>query len=152
MKPEATPPKRAPHGSKQICLPFHSEAHSADCVNDLTQSRAHLTELRQRHPALFPKAMRQAYKFHAQYRSRKQNLTLRRVKLLSSGEVFTLRPSFVTPYLTARTDEVEKARYLRQWGVPYEALADVFGLNGFQYHENWLHNFSIASSMGGLRL
>ncbi len=25
-------------------------------------------------------------------------------------------------------------------------------LNGFQYHENWLHNFLIASSMGGLRL
>jgi hypothetical protein len=25
-------------------------------------------------------------------------------------------------------------------------------LNGFQYHANWLHNFLIASSMGGLRL
>lgn len=25
-------------------------------------------------------------------------------------------------------------------------------LNGFQYHDNWLHNFLIASSMGGLRL
>ena len=25
-------------------------------------------------------------------------------------------------------------------------------LNGFQYHPNWLHNFLIASSMGGLRL
>ncbi len=24
-------------------------------------------------------------------------------------------------------------------------------LNGFQYHGNWLHNFLIASSMGGLR-
>ena len=29
------------------------------------------------------------------------------------------------------------------------AFAD---LNGFQYHENWLQNFLIASSMGGLRL
>jgi hypothetical protein len=25
-------------------------------------------------------------------------------------------------------------------------------LNGFVYHENWLHNLLIASSMGGLRL
>lgn len=25
-------------------------------------------------------------------------------------------------------------------------------LNGFSYHPNWLHNFLIASSMGGLRL
>jgi hypothetical protein len=24
-------------------------------------------------------------------------------------------------------------------------------LNGFHYHPNWLHNFLIASSMGGLR-
>jgi hypothetical protein len=31
--------------------------------------------------------------------------------------------------------------------------ASPFGdLNGFQYHGNWLHNFLIASSMGGLRL
>ena len=29
------------------------------------------------------------------------------------------------------------------------AFAD---LNGFQYHENWIQNFLIASSMGGLRL
>jgi hypothetical protein len=26
------------------------------------------------------------------------------------------------------------------------------GLNGFQYHANWLHNFLSASSLGGLRL
>src|SRR5438445_2759570 len=25
-------------------------------------------------------------------------------------------------------------------------------LNGFHYHPNWLHNFLVASSMGGLRL
>jgi hypothetical protein len=25
-------------------------------------------------------------------------------------------------------------------------------LNGFVYHQNWLHNLLIASSMGGLRL
>ena len=31
--------------------------------------------------------------------------------------------------------------------------ASPFGdLNGFQYHGNWLHNFLIPSSMGGLRL
>ena len=29
--------------------------------------------------------------------------------------------------MIARTDEVEKALYLRQWGVPFDALAYVFG-------------------------
>ena len=123
MKPKATTPKRAPYGSKQICLPFDSEAHYENCVNDLAQYRAHLTNWMQRHPALFPKAMQAGYRFHAQYRSRKQNLTLRRVKVVENGAVFTLRPSFVTPWLTARTADVEKALYLRHWGVPFEALA-----------------------------
>jgi hypothetical protein len=31
------------------------------------------------------------------------------------------------PYMIARTDEVEKALYLRRWGVPFEALVYVFG-------------------------
>jgi hypothetical protein len=38
-----------------------------------------------------------------------------------------MRPSFIMPSLITRTEEIEKALYLRQWGVPLEALAYVFG-------------------------
>ena len=33
------------------------------------------------------------------------------------------------PYMVARTDDVDKGLYLRQWGVPFDALAYVFGRN-----------------------
>jgi hypothetical protein len=40
---------------------------------------------------------------------------------------FTICPSYLTPYLSANTDEVEKGLFLRKFGVPYWALAYVFG-------------------------
>jgi hypothetical protein len=33
------------------------------------------------------------------------------------------------PYMIGRTEEIEKALSLRQWGVPFDALAYVFGRN-----------------------
>jgi hypothetical protein len=114
-----------PH--KHICLPFDSEEHYRRCVADLNLFRQHLAKLQATHPELFPTAFTLGYSFHDQYSSRKLKLSLRRIKLKQTGEVFTLRPSFVLPYLVAHTDEIERALYLRQWGVPFEALAYVFG-------------------------
>src|SRR5262249_27254062 len=65
-------------------------------------------------------------------------VVLRRIKLKASQEVFTLRPSFVLPYCIARTDEVEKALYLRHWGVPFTALAYVFGRDALFWYRAWL--------------
>ena len=42
------------------------------------------------------------------------------------------------PYMIARTDEVEKALYLRQWGVPFDALAYVFGRDAMFWYRAWL--------------
>ncbi|MFB3103564.1 MAG: hypothetical protein ACE1ZA_01440, partial [Pseudomonadales bacterium] len=38
-----------------------------------------------------------------------------------------IRPSFVMPYMIALTDDIAKALYLRRFGVPFDALAYVFG-------------------------
>jgi len=55
---------------------------------------------------------------------------LRRIELVEvdgdTGPVFTIRPSFVLPYMMGYTDEVEKALFLRRW-VPHWALTHVFG-------------------------
>lgn len=90
------------------------------------------------HPELFPKAFSEGYTFHDCYDSRKLKLLLRRIKIKGSGEVFTLRPSFIMPYMVARTDDIEKAIYLRQWGVPFEALAYVFGRDAMFWYRAWL--------------
>jgi len=92
----------------------------------------------QQHPELFPQALREGYPFHDCYHSRKQPLVLRRIKLKATAAVFTLRPSFVMPYLIARTDEAEKALFLRQWGVPFGALAEVFGRDAMFWYRAWL--------------
>ena len=139
MKPTQSEQRQPSRDPKHICLPFESEAHYRACVENRTQYREYLIEMLAQHPEIFPQAMAAGFRFHDTYRSRKQKaLMLRRIKLTSTGEVFTLRPSFVMPYLVARTDEVEKALYLRQWDVPFEALAYVFGRDAMFWYRAWL--------------
>ncbi len=53
---------------------------------------------------------------------------MRRIRLKNEArDVFQIRPSFMMPYMIAETINVEKALYLRRWGVPFDALAYVFG-------------------------
>jgi hypothetical protein len=70
--------------------------------------------------------MGQGFRFHGLVCSRKLNIDQRRIKL-SNGHVYQIRPSFVMPYMIAKTDAIEKALYLRCFGVPFDALAYVFG-------------------------
>ena len=82
--------------------------------------------------------MDQGFPFHDAYASVKQDVIVRRIKLQTTGAVFTLRPSFVMPYMIGRTDAVEKALSLRQWGVPFDALASVFGRDAMCWYRAWL--------------
>ena len=57
---------------------------------------------------------------------------LRRIRLYQDNpkgqaQVFTVAPSEVLPYMTGYTDEVEKALFLRRFGVPFWGLTYVFG-------------------------
>jgi len=90
------------------------------------------------YPALFPQDMDQGFPLHDAYGSGKQDLSVRRITWITTGAVFTLRPSFVMPYMIARTDAVEKALSLRQWGVPFDALAYVFGRDAMFWYRAWL--------------
>jgi hypothetical protein len=105
---------------------------------DVSKYRQYLAEVVQHHPELFPQALAQGYWFHDRYHVRKQEVTLRRIKLKATGAVFTLRPSFLLPYGIGRTKEVEPALFLRQWGVPFAALALVFGRNAMFWYRTWL--------------
>jgi hypothetical protein len=136
IEPEPDSPSR---GQKHICLFFENEEYYKDCVADLSKYRAHLLQEQRQHPELFPQAFGAGFSFHDSYQSRKQkNLVLRRIRLKQTGDVFTLRPSFVMPYLIGRTEELEKALYLRQWDVPFEALAYVFGRDAMYWYRAWL--------------
>lgn len=58
--------------------------------------------------------------------SAKQGVTIRRV-LLKDKTAYSIRPSFLMPYMTARVEDVEGPLFLRTFGVPFWAPARVFG-------------------------
>ena len=123
---------------KSICVPCESEAAYRHCVYDAKEFRRFVEKMWHQHPELFPTEFGQGFKLHDSYPSVKQDICLRRIKLKATGAVFLVRPSTLLPYLSAKTSEIEKALYLRQWGVPFEALAYVFGRDAMFYYRAWI--------------
>jgi len=122
---------------KSICLPCESEADYVTRVDDPQQFRHLLEQMSAQPPEVFPATMGRGFTLQDSSRSVKQGLRLRRSKLKATGEVFLVRPACVLPYLATKTDAVEKALYLRQWGVPFAALAYVFGRDARFYYRAW---------------
>ena len=114
-------------GKKDICLPCASEAQYRAYVDNPAQYRPYLAQIRCQPPALVPKEMDQGSPWHDRYTAIKHDLIMRRITVQATGAVFTLRPAFIMPSMIARTEEVEKALSLRQWGGPFDALASVCG-------------------------
>ena len=118
--------------SKQICLSIGQEEYN-HILFSATAFRLYLDSQIEQYPELFPLATKQSYALHDILPESKKlpGIRLRRIKVAAqdSGEeeVFTIRPSFVLPYMTGYTDDVEKALFLRRWSVPYWALTYVFG-------------------------
>jgi hypothetical protein len=109
-----------------ICLPIGKAAY-LDLIDDPTRFRAWLDDAFRDHPELFPKAFAKGYRLKDDRRSAKTGLRLRRVRLKATGESFSVRPSFALPYQTAAADQVADALFLRSFGVPFWAIARVFG-------------------------
>lgn len=93
-----------------------------------------------RSPELFPPAIAEGYHLHSTRGSVKlPGITLRRIELKASQEIFTIAPSVVMPYMTCYTDDVEKALCLLRFGVPYWALTYVFGKNDMFWFRQFCH-------------
>jgi hypothetical protein len=114
-------------GDKTICLTIADEKEYAKLIKQTKAFRKYLDQQIALHPELFPKEIEAGYRFHGFRTSAKLKLESRRIRLVSNGEAYQLRPDFVMPYMIGKTEEVEKGLYLRQFGVPYEAIAYVMG-------------------------
>jgi hypothetical protein len=120
-------------GSKRICLPIE-RAEYDHVLADPVAFRQCLDVLVGQYPELFPNAMGAGYILHdiLPVSKKMPNLRLRRIQVTHpenpNGEVFTIAPSFVLPYMMGYTDDVENALFLRgAFGVPYWGLTHVFG-------------------------
>jgi hypothetical protein len=122
-----------PRGSSTICLPCDKELYQ-QCIGDPVQFRRFLDQVFRDTPELFPLAFACGYTLKDSRTSKKTGLTLRRIQCNASGESFTICPCFVLPYMTGLTDEVEKPLFLRRFGVPFWALARVFGRNPMYWY------------------
>jgi len=116
---------RSSLGHRTICLPIKKEDYLR-VVNDPTAFRRAIDEHFRQTPELFPANFALGYQLKDDRTSVKQEIMIRRI-VLKDGSSYSIRPSFLMPYMTARTAEVEGPLFLRKFGVPYWALARVFG-------------------------
>jgi len=115
-----------PRGCSTICLPIDQDRYQ-QIIDSPQQFRRTLDQFYHDLPELFPKDMASGYTLKDDRVSVKLGLRLRRIECKASGAAFTVRPSFALPYMVGGTDDVEKPLFLRRFGVPFWALAHVFG-------------------------
>jgi hypothetical protein len=109
-----------------LCLPFDQDLYP-QLVADPAAFRRALDHFFRAAPELFPDGFAQGYRLKDSRASRKLGLRLRRFRLKATGETFAVRPSFALPYMVGLTEHASGPLFLRAFGVPFWALARVFG-------------------------
>jgi len=127
-------------------LPVSEDAY-ARAVEDPAAFRRLLDEGFRTSPELFPPDFARGYQLKDDRASVKQGLPIRRI-LLRDGTAYSVRPSFLMPYMTARTTGAEGPLFLRKFGVPFWALAHVFGADPMYWYrlECGLGRFSVVGA------
>lgn len=115
-----------PRGFSTLCLPVSQERYQ-QVIDSPALYRQWLDESFRAMPELFPAAFAAGYTLKDSRVSAKRGLRLRRIRCTATGAAFSVRPSFVLPYLSAWTDDADGPLFLRSFGVPFWALARVFG-------------------------
>lgn len=87
----------------------------------------------QEEPKLFPASMAEGYKLNGKTpESKKQGIRLRRIR--TGNRTYQLRPVFHMPYMRGEVELIANALYLTKFGVPFFALAVVFGKNAMYWY------------------
>ncbi len=120
----------APRKNRTICIEFLTDYD--ETVNNPSAFRAVIDDNYKRHPELSPPEISEGYELKEIRTSKKTSITVRRI--LINGASYTVRPSFIMPYMTGFVQDVETPLSLRKWSVPYWASAHAFGKNAmYQY-------------------
>ena len=126
-------PKPKPRGCSTICLPLGKDRY-AQLIDSPAQFRDWLDQAFRDTPELFPPAFAHGYPRKDSRVSAKRGLRRRRIRCQATGAAFTVRPSFVTPYRAAWTDEAAGPLFLRSFAVPFWALAQGFGHDALYWY------------------
>lgn len=118
-------------------------------MKDAAKFRAYIDEYYQQYPELFPEGFAKGYRLHDTRKSKKMaDVVIRRIKF-TNGEVYSIVPCDIMPYLTGKTQEVSKGLILRKYGVPYEVIAQLLGRNAMYWQrlEASLGRISLVGSL-----
>lgn len=139
--------------SKRIILPIEL-ARYKPMLTDSTAFRRWLDQMIGLYPELFPPEIGAGYVLHDILPTsvKLPEVRLRRIQMCQAdaagqAQVFTIAPSAVLPYMTGYTDAVEKALFLRRFGVPFWGLTYVFGRDD-GYWERLSRSFGYYSIVG----
>ena len=113
-----------PRINRTITVPFNQQKYLG-VIKDSKPFRKELDIVIESNPELFPQSIQAGYLMKDKRFSQKLKIDIRRIEV--DGIAYTIRPSFVMPYQTAFTADVEKAIFLRKFDVPFWALSHVFG-------------------------
>jgi len=116
--------------SRIICISFSSNEYRI--VNDPAKFRAYLDAMIEQFPELFPAEITEGYKMKDIRESKKLSIVIRRISV--SGISYTIRPSFVMPYMVGLVKDVEKPLFLRKSEVPFWMLSYAFGRNAMYWY------------------
>jgi len=112
--------------NRVICLPISKNPYN-DNVNVAVTFRALVDPIIKKHPELFPSEINNGYQMKDLYYSKKTLIIIRSIKI--TGISYTIRPSFVMPYLAGMVDDIEKPLFYRKFDIPFWALSYGFGRN-----------------------
>ena len=137
---------RSSRGHRTICVPVSEDAY-VQAVSDPANFGSCSMSCFRTTPELFPPDFARGYELKDDRMSVKQGLPIRRI-LLKDSTAYSIRPSFLMPYMTARVADVEGPLFLRKFGVPFWALAHVFGANAMYWYrlECGLGRFSVVGT------
>lgn len=143
---------RQPSISREIVIPVTLDAY-LEAIEDNEAFRSLLAGCYAKHPECFPPAFENGFGFKDFKESSKMNIRIRRIRVGFGSKEYFYRvvPANIMPYMTGRTEDVEKPLFLRKFNVPYWALEYTFGRSACYYWrlERRMGMASIAGSLTG---
>lgn len=128
-----------------ICLPFERSQYD-EIIKDSKKFRCHIDDTIAHFPELLPVDIVRGYVMKDSRKSKKLSIGIRRISV--AGKNYSVRPSFVMPYMTGFVSDVEHGLYLRRFDVPFHGLTYVFGHNPTYWYrlENHLGQNSLVGT------
>jgi len=118
--------------NRTIVLPIEEKKYKR-FLKDNDFAHKELKRLHTEYPELFPLNFEKNYMLNGRTRpSKKLDFKMRKVQV--DGISYRIRPSFILSYNRAKTDDVSGALFLIKFGVPFWALAYLFGKNAMWWY------------------